>query len=289
MTKQWTDNKIPLKIVELLEKKEISRNELQQKLNIKAKTFYKYLKIIKQAGLIIDKNENLYKIENFKEALKFAKYEKNMFSYLLLLGAIIFSKNKFSNLNSALKKMITLSDKDDYYEIKEKCEQYKISTLKNYYKKKISLLDSSIQKSENVIIKTKKGENKHVKPIDFDYTEEEIYINFVDIENNLGNIALKDIIKIKPDNDIETEIEEYNKDEIIFELYEKLVNSYLLKDNERIIDSFPYKIVIASSCPDKNKLFRRLLRYDTLCKITFPESAVKKFKEMIEKTLDNLD
>lgn len=289
MTTQWTDNKVFLKIAEILEKEEISRSELQQKLNIKTKTFYKYLKIIKQAGFIIDRNDDLYRIESFKEALKFARYEKNLFSYLLLLGIFVFSKSKYSNLNRALKKMITLSDKDDYCQIKENCEYFKVTTLRSYYKKKITLLENSIQKNKNVIIDTKKGEKKHFKPIDFNYSEEDMYLNFIDIENNAGSIALKDIIKIKPDDNFNVDTEEFKKDRVIFELYGKLVNSYLLKDDERIIDNLPDKIVIASSNPDEKKLFKRLLRYDTLCKVTFPEEAVKNFKEMLEKTLDNLN
>ena len=80
-----------------------------------------------------------------------------------------------------------------------------------------------------------------------------------------------------------------HKKEIIFELYGKLAKSYLLKDNERVLDFTRDKIVIANSCDDKEKLFRRLMRYDTYCKIVFPKKEVDSFKKLIEKSLANID
>ena len=79
-----------------------------------------------------------------------------------------------------------------------------------------------------------------------------------------------------------------NSQEVIFELYGKLSKSYLLKEEERIVHSSKDKIVIASYAKDKAKLYRRLLRYDILCKVTFPKREANEFKKMLEKALANL-
>ena len=77
--------------------------------------------------------------------------------------------------------------------------------------------------------------------------------------------------------------------ETIFELYGRLKKTYLLKDEERIVDYTKDKLVIANSSNDKKKLFKRLLRYDILCKVTFPKSDVKEFTKLISDSLNNLD
>ena len=106
------------------------------------------------------------------------------------------------------------------------------------------------------------------------------------IENIEKNIPLDNIIKIIEDN---KNLKQFLNKETIFELYGKLSKSYLLKDNERIIDFSKDKIVIANSSPDKETLFRRLLRYDILCKVIFPKEDVLYFKTIIKKSLANIE
>ena len=98
---------------------------------------------------------------------------------------------------------------------------------------------------------------------------------------------MENIAKIAPFE--QDEIFEPNEKETIFELYGKLSKSYLLKENERIIDNYPDKIVVANSSKDKDALLKRLLRYDTLCKVLFPKEDVEKFSEIIKKSLENIE
>ena len=76
--------------------------------------------------------------------------------------------------------------------------------------------------------------------------------------------------------------------ETIFELYGHLAKTYVLRDDETIIDYFDGGIRVANGTKDKNILFKRLLRYDLLCKIIHPEYDRIKFKELLDKSLDNL-
>ena len=98
-------------------------------------------------------------------------------------------------------------------------------------------------------------------------------------------IPVEKIVKIVPEARIEKLPE---AKETIFELYGRLAKIYVLKENERIIDSFSDRLVIANGSCDKEILFRRLLRYDELCKILFSSEDVIKFKKMIQKSLDNI-
>ena len=80
-----------------------------------------------------------------------------------------------------------------------------------------------------------------------------------------------------------------NTKETIFELYGKLAKTYAIKDDERLVEFGKDRIVIANSENSKEKLFRRLLRYDSLCKILFPKEDVEQFRNLVQKALDNLD
>ena len=73
--------------------------------------------------------------------------------------------------------------------------------------------------------------------------------------------------------------------ETLFELYGKLAESYILKEGERVVSKDKGRIVIANGYEDKTILFKRLLRYDVLCKVIHPKKDVKDFKEMLLKTI----
>ena len=101
-------------------------------------------------------------------------------------------------------------------------------------------------------------------------------------------MVLGDVVKIsQKDNDNDFEV--IPDKEIIFEIYGKLIKSYLLRDDERVVDNTKDKLVVASSNPDKITLFRRLMRYNVLCKVVFPKSDSREFCEMIKKSLANLE
>lgn len=97
--------------------------------------------------------------------------------------------------------------------------------------------------------------------------------------DNIADIKLSDsrIRKIKT-----------HSGEVIFELRGKLAKRYQLRENEQIvrIDS-DGTMVISNKYEEKNELFRRLMRYDYLCKLLRPKSYVEEFKQLIDDTLKN--
>ena len=117
--------------------------------------------------------------------------------------------------------------------------------------------------------------------------EKNIYFHFYDEEKNENKtILFEDITKIIPIDESENDIE--FKNETIFELYGRLAKNYRLKENERLIEKFPNKIVIANSNSDKKVLFKRLLRYDVLCKIIHSKNDVKEFQNLVNNSLRKL-
>ena len=110
-------------------------------------------------------------------------------------------------------------------------------------------------------------------------------MNDIILKDNI-KILIDKIVKIIPFEFIEDEIE--NK-ETIFELYGRLAKTYLLKSHERVVESTKTSLIVASCEKNKTLLFKRLLRYDTLCKVIQPQEDVKTFKKLIEKSLKNIN
>ena len=165
-------------------------------------------------------------------------------------------------------------------------ENLKKASISEYYSEKISILNKYINSKNKVKIIIKDTEEMEIFPIELYWEKEKLNLKYIDLENETKTILLDNIVQICEKND---EIKFTQENETIFEIRGKLAKSYLLKENERIIDSYRDKIIVANSQNDKDKLFRRLLRYDIYCKVLLPKVDVLKFKEMIEKSLANIE
>lgn len=287
MKEQSTNKYNLLKVLDLLDGKEVSKDEVLKSLNIKPSTFYKHLNSIKNVGFEIKKNNENYELIKFRSVIKFAKYELGIFAYLLLLASVMLSDKNAKKVNDVLLKMIYLSDKEDYYAIQELFETYKIKVFEDCYSEKIAILDKYSKDNKNIEILTKDNESYSFQKSSVDWKKEDFYITFKD-KKRTKSIALENVVKISEQNKKKA-FEIVPKNEIIFEIYDKLMKSYLLRDDERVLDNTRDKLVIASSNPDKIALFSRLLRYGVLCKVVFPKTDVKEFYEIIKKSLANLE
>lgn len=286
MTNESTDNKNSLNILKMLCKKEISKDEILQNLNIKSSTFHKHLNLIKQCGFRVKKNKDKYRITKHKNLCKLAQYEQSIMSYLFLIVYIMLPKNKLFLFDKAAEKILSIIDKDIVIDIEKKYEKYKLNALSEHYNKKILILKKFIDINKQIQIILKNSQELNIVPLKLTWEKNKIYLEYNSETDEIKNILLDNIVKI---NEIKKEIKLTDSHETIFELYGKLSKSYLLKENERVVDFTKDKIIIANSSKDKNKLFKRLLRYDTFCKVTFPKTDYIKFKTIIEKSLANIE
>jgi len=178
------------------------------------------------------------------------------------------------------------------FEIQNKKGIYQIINYKNilkYSNCEHSIFAYLYLLAKNVLPehKSKKIKEAFMKMIYF--SNEESQQAIIEKYNTYQSLFAKNAIFANYKKETVSKIDNIQENETIFELYDKLVKSYRLKEDERIIDSLENKLVIASSNPNKDELFRRLLRYDILCKVIFPKQHVQLFKKIIQKSLANLD
>lgn len=285
MEANLTDKKT-LSILGYLLENKASKNALLAHFTIKPSTLYKHINLIKKAGFEVQIENSIYEIFIPKNLITFAQYELNLLSYLLLLTYIMLPNEDLKHFQTTTNKILSLTSKKDASCVKENYEKCRLNSISQYYSEKISTLKDYQKEKKYVFITTKNKEELKILPIEYNWNKNKLFLEYLDEEHSRKTILIDDIIKINKENKIPNFS---NEKETIFELYGKLSKSYLLKEGERIVDFTRDKIVIANCSKDKEALFRRLLRYDTLCKITFPKTDVIKFKNMIEKSLDNID
>ncbi len=286
MKKNMNSENNTIKMLNLLMNNFLSKEDICKLLNIKLPTFYKYLKIIKDAGFEIEKNNLNYSASKFSESINYTSLETSIFSYLLFLSDSMLPSKKNKIFYDAIMKMLYVSTKDAYSETIKKFETLKKRASDNIFKEKIELLQRYKDAKYSLKITLRSGREYILTPLDFFWQNEKVYFYFLNNEvKRKKMISLEKIVKIIPEDKIEYIPE---AKETIFELYGRLAKIYVLKENERIIDNFSDRLIIANSNSDKDILFRRLLRYDELCKILFPKEDVEKFKKLIKKSLDNI-
>ena len=263
-------------------------NENGDLANIKPSTFYKYLNLYKQAGFDIVKVKSIYKMIRYSDVVKLSDAEKGLIAYLKLLSYMLFPKIKDKILTKFIDKILQLTNEETKKEIENKFETMQKAIENNLYKEKLELFEKYKNEDRNINVQLKNGNSLNLIPKEISFKNRKIYFNFLDNENKeIKQIEINKIVnmtKKQPQIMLKSDTKE-----IIFELYGRLAKIYVLKEGERIINSSPDKIVIANGNSDKTALFRRLLRYDTLCKVRYPKKDAGEFKKLIEKSLENIN
>lgn len=286
MTNQQTTNKNQLLLIKTLLDKNITISDFMEQLGVKKSAMNKYLKEIKEAGFKIRrKNDNL-ELFSYSQQEKLEKFELNVLAYLLLISHLGLSRKDVKENISSIEKMIKMSYKQDHKELEELFSESKKMIISKYYDDKIEIIKNYLNGNRRIILSTKDKKELSIIPMEFFWKNEKMYLKFQDDNDLINTIELNSVVKINEDS--ETLCLNKARD-TIFEIRDKLAKTYLLRNEERVLDVYKDKIVIANSSPNKDKLFKRLLRYDKYCKVTYPKKDVEKFKKIIAKSLANID
>ena len=76
---------------------------------------------------------------------------------------------------------------------------------------------------------------------------------------------------------------------VIFKVKGRLAKSYNLKENEKLLTFDKDESVISNKGEDRQKFFRRILKYKDLCEIVASETIRNDFKKMLGKILQNYE
>lgn len=266
---------------------EIDKEKVISNLKIKEATFYKYIQLIKKAGFIIKRKNKTYRLLKFKNTIRLDKKDERVLSYLFFIAQNYLTKQKSKMFIEKMTDILQEASQESYFRINEMYNKIKEEEYRKNIQDKIEIFQNSINKDKILEIKTKQNKILIIKPIKLIYEKEKVYLEFINKkEKKAASLSLDNFLKIEYLENFEF-YSDYKK-EVIFELKNKLANSYILKENERVIDKSQNKIVIANSDMNYNRLFKRLVRYDTYCKILFPKTTAEEFKYFIKKSIANI-
>ena len=266
----------------------VQKDEFLVQNNIKAPTFYRYIQYIKESGFIIKNKKGFYKIYAFRKKDILDKKDEMIFANILFLAQNYLSKQKSSTILETMTNTLQNYEEKSYTNIKNLFDELKIQNLKQDIKNKIEQFQNYINCNKIVEITTKNNKNFLIKPKEIIFEKDEAFVKFFDKKEKTDNIislnSIKKVIIME-----ENIITNNNTTETIFELNNKLSKSYILKENERIVDKYPNKLIVANSSNNKKDLFKRLLRYDVYCKILFPKQDVESFKNFVKQSIENIN
>lgn len=280
-----------LKIFRLLSKNFHSKEEILKLCNIKESSFYKYLSDFQKNGFEIIKSEQKYKIKNYSNLINLKEKDISGASYLSCLSYFYLTKQKNKNIDLIFENIFSFSNKDNYEKYLQKQQNYMQFCARKKDEALVSVISKYLKKNDSLTLITGNKEILTVFPVSLILNKEnkrnkkELILNFIDKNNEYKKIPVKNILKIKKENNL---LLNSQKENIIFEVYGRLKDTYSLKENERIIDFDDEKIVVLSKENNEYKLFKRLLKYDSNCKILYPKEKIEHFKKIIKKSLDNI-
>lgn len=260
---------------------------ISDSLGIKPVTVYKYLDLFKKAGFKLLKIKTVHRIVEYSDLVKLSDAEMGLIAYLKLLSFMLFSKNKNRIFSKLIDRMLEYTNEKTSLEVENKFNLMKKASNTNLYKEKLELFEK-FKNLSRVLVFLKGNEKLVLRPLEPVFKNKKIFFNFMDDKNKeIREIEINKIVNIAPFSDELL----YNSEaqEVIFELYGRLAKVYVLKEGERVVNFSSDKLTIANNASDKGALFKRLLRYDTLCKIKFPKKDSVEFQKLIEKSLENIE
>lgn len=207
--------------------------------------------------------EQLVLLENFVEYSSNLRYKKSFYNFTSILSRYI-PKNEIDsyNLTQNVKKITTFID-----------SRYKIIITK---------LEKYIQDGLKLKIEYN-ADKQTIAPKQIVYSQDKVYLLAYSQTTNQNRKF--DITKIKIISQTpQKTCENYSLKTVVFKLYGRLAKTYVLKENEKIIQEGNFvkdEIIVSNNSEDIDFLLRRLLRYKDNCEILQPKDVKQKFLNLI--------
>lgn len=254
---------------------------------INKETLAKYFKTFRESGCKIKKYKGKYSIENIPFTLNLSDEDYYHLALFVNLGFKLYPENMQQDLTSAIKKILSLADECGYEKYAQSLgESVKITPEPFVFKEKISRLikygyeDSKVK----ILYKDKKITISHIS---FKYCDNAVYVHAFNEDAKKYELLLLSAINeiySTPEISIKSAFAPYT----VFEIRGRLAKSYTLYEGERVIKVKDDALVISNNFEDKNELYKRLLRYGTLCRIISAKNDIERFKQMLDKMYNAL-
>lgn len=288
-------NDTGIRVLELLKymiNNDVNINEdnsknIPQFTDIMPETYLKYISTIEKTGLSVIKKDKKYKLCTFPQKTELGEEDLHILQ-------VIFDNIKFTCSDKETETFINFAEKiKNSLDDKEKQSFEKI--LNNFQEKNyfISDIQKKIEHYENYLdcgqkLKITYKNNSFIcEPKKIDLSNGKIYMTVYNIKTMEFKKILTDLItkiEILPARASQVTM----KQAAVFEVYNRLIENYRLRDNERI-ESYNEKVkTIVATDYNKEELLKRLLKYGENCKIIRPKFLQQEFLAMLNDIRENI-
>ena len=301
LEKQFDTGLRILEILKILLNDNLSKANLIEKLSCVSdveqvytlEAFIKYFNTIEIAGFKLNREKNIYKLENALKYLKLTTEEKELFLKVISQIGLLYDEEQEKSVKQATYRILKYLNNDIKEETIDKIfnptkmssndEETKniLSTLNKLKNDKLMVkiqYESKTNKNNEVFVEIRKIEDKNDKIS---------LVCYIPEKRRNKKIYLDSIVQLSQLPTKATESNTFNT--IVFEVYGRLAYLYKLKDSEKVINFSSNHLVISNSEEDKDLLLRRLLKYGENCKIVKPIEVKEEFVSLTNEILKNLE
>lgn len=289
-----------LEILKILLNGNLSKNDLINKLNTNSdieqvytfEAFIKYFNTVELMGLKLNREKNIYKLENALTYLKLNAKEKELYLKLLSKVNHLYDERRENAVKALTYRTlkyfnneIPQSTVDGIFENrqtglgadKQRCIT---ETINKFINDKLMVKIDYGRKNGTVsslVVEIRKAEQINGKMVLTCYSPE---------KRRNKKIFLDSVVSFSqlPDKVSEAKI----MNTIVFEVYGRLAYLYKLKPSEKVINFSDSHLIISNSEEDKDSLLRRLLKYGENCKVIKPAEVREEFISLTGEILKNL-
>lgn len=269
-----TSNKVFLILDFILKNDVFSLDEIavmleKRNIYLEKETLNKYIRTLKKMGFSFKKLDNkIYKITSLPFCLR-------NIDLIFDIVHLLKEEPKY-DFYKTLQKIALFLPEENQKDFSEKIEKMnnKIPQIEKYIREAQQL---------KIVVETQgKNDYKTVfEPYDIHYEVNENYIFGYDtLKKEITEYPLKKIISFK-----QTPTKNrfsFTKKEAIIKFSQRVAKSYVLKDDEIIVEKTPENLVVKTFFYDKKIFFKRILRYGNCCEIISTENLIEDFRRYLK-------
>jgi len=285
-----------LYVLFLLINNSLSQKEINEKLSqnpdieqsFTKETLLKIINTLKVSGVKISKKTNKYFISKLPWQFDLnSKHIKTLFSLLFFVGSLE-QKELSENYNAFLENLFKFLPDDRLLKLGFETSSYKSANKYLKYSLRIKKIEQFRQNACRIKIILNDGHDYFFDTYYIEYSFKDVLLTGYSLKHHENKSFNFD--EIKSVNQLPQKSSGvFFPSSVTFKIKGRLVKSYNLRENEKLLTFEKDELVISNKGEDRQKLFKRLLKYKDLCEIVATEAIKNDFKKMLEGILQNYE
>ncbi|MEI8377813.1 MAG: hypothetical protein WCF95_04655 [bacterium] len=283
-----------LYVLFLLINNSLSQKEINEKLSqnpdieqsFTKETLLKIMNTLKVSDVKISKKKNKYYISKLPWQIYLDSKHLKTLAALVSFVESLEQKELSKNYNSFLENFSRFLPDDNFLDLGLETSSYK--NVNKYCKHSLTIKKIEQFRQNTCRIKTilNGGHEYFFDTYHIEYASREVLLTGYSLKHHENKtVNLDEIKSIKELPQKSSGV--FFPSSVTFKIKGRLAKSYNLRENEKLLNFDKDELVISNKGEDRQKFFRRILKYKDLCEIVTSEIIRSDFKKMLEGILQN--